>query len=106
MEKAVHVKMNLEQTKRVTQVFNDLFLDIKNSAEEDFSSITETEWKRIKAESMAIVFNYIHAIENNKNLSADFDALIRYIREFVVLRLAITRIEKKSNKENDNESLR
>lgn len=80
--------MNLEQTKRVTAVFNELYEEIKQTSSDLFTGITEQEWKSLKAEATGIVFSYL---KNAKQYN--FSELVSGIGEFVMIRLLIMRTE-------------
>ena len=80
--------MNIEQTKRVTAVFNELYEEIKQTSSDLFTGITEQEWKSLKAEATGIVFSYL---KNAKQYN--FNTLVGGIREFVMIRLLVIKIE-------------
>ena len=84
------VTMNIEQTKRVTAVFNELYEEIKQTSSDLFTGITEQEWKSLKAEATGIVFSYL---KNAKQYN--FNTLVGGIREFVMIRLLVIKIEHK-----------
>ena len=80
--------MNLEQTKRVTAVFNELYEEIRQSLPDLFIELTEQEWKSLRTEATGIVFSYL---KNAKQYN--FNGLVSGIREFVLIRLLIMKTE-------------